>query len=1492
MQLDQGFVNHVLNSIEDLELPLLVWGITDGALSEDEVLQVIRDAQDTHKHAPIDVDEEDILDELHEQALIFKIPATLPRRYRTRFAEALRLTSHLRQLFPPYGRTSPAEQPSNWWCQGPQLVADFRLHTASRRYPTRDIPVEAVLSELRQSQQWGSVQDRLATALIGERDLSAFQVAATKGILQSLTSPHSTGVIVGAGTGSGKTLAFYLPAFSLMGSAAQPGGKARVHTLALYPRTELLRDQLREALVNSRSVEQALLSENRRPLRIGALYKDTLRTAKSLDNPGMGERAWKRRSDGFICPYLTCPTCTVGDLLWANSDRNSDSEQLTCLNCASRIPSGRLGLTRQSLSRTPPDLLFTTTEMLNRHSTNPYLGRLLGWIGKDKPSLVLLDEVHTYTGPHGAQVALLLRRWQHAVGKRVTFVGLSATLKNAMPFFAELTGLTYDAVEYVEPHPSHMQEEGREYAIVLRGDPVSGASLLSTSIQTAMLFGRVLDPQSDPRLYGSTGFLFTDDLDVTNRFYDNLREAEGNVASRIGRKAVLAGLRSPDLPHHDARYQDGQSWDLMDKIGHRLDGNLHTGQLVVGRTSSQDAGIDLNADLTVATASLEVGFNDPRVGLVLQHKSPHDAAAFLQRKGRAGRQRGTRPITIVTLSDYGRDRLSYQGYEALFAPELSARNLPIRNRYVLKIQASQALLDWLGRDLQRAHPGQNLRTLLTAPYEQQSPPDASARTWVLDRLGALLADQRIQDRLARHLQTSLQIDADEAQAVLWEQPRSLMLAVIPTALRRLLSHWRALREDPGATAGALLPEFITRTLFEPLNVPEVELDLPFAATGDDERLPIAKALREAVPGRVSRRYGYQHKSHRTWLPVPAEGDVLELTRDLVPQYRIEGTWYPPAQAPEGLVVLRPYQVRLSEPGPEIEDRSQGAPRWVTQIVTPSSNPTMEAQAVNLSGWKARVLTIGFYSHAAGNPVEVRRMSYGAECDIARNNPISKERRSIRYTFEGKRAALGFSLAVDGVGVSIKQLDLTLPLVQQYLASPQWRSQAFFRTVAEDYQLAKITNIFQRNWLALIYITTFSLEGVTGKSMPAQTHTSLADGSWRDELATILGVLYRDESATESQATTRLVNDLMELSRNPDVIAALNRAGELLVVEDVAARTHALARRAYRDTFAAALLAAALKACPDAQEGDLIVDVLPSTTSEGSDTIWLTETSIGGLGVIEQLIRAYAADPRRFWSLVGGALRPNEFEYTDSTVTRLLKDVVEERPHGRAALAMARVRAAGSAGEADQALRELRAAWTDLDGAPRHSAVATVSTRLLRPGSNQGTDAACLELLNKWTLLEEQLGFEVDARVIAYAVGSGHLQVSQQPLRADQAFSMMWPRGAQARSHHLEYYQPYVAPEQPVFLDRRLISIAHDDQLPRIDVTQAEWQKQYQQLLAEEGAVDLVCPVTERSALSSALAQVPALPIDRGYLRIYGEIENLVRESSELVVRVELQEVEQ
>ncbi|WP_229072216.1 protein DpdJ [Actinoplanes sp. DH11] len=1462
----------ILDDLEDLELPLLTWGVTSGVISHDEVIAVIENR--IYQPGVSALMAEDVLAELLQRGLAMKVPATSPPTYRTRLAETVRLTASLRQILP----FRIKDWSGNWWEGEPRLVADYRLHVERRRYPARNIPVAKVIDELRppDGPALDARQQAVIKALLGGRDLARFQVESSIAIRRDLALGGGRAVIVGAGTGSGKTLSFYLPALLAMSDHAQTR-RTGVHTLALYPRNELLRDQLREAVANTSAINLALAEHGTRGLRIGVLYGDTaydnddFRLSSAQGGRGRG---WARHGTDPVCPYLKCPTCR-GDLIWAEMDRVAvkPRERLRCTapDCA-QPPIDHLVLTRRTLRENPPDLLFTSTEMLNRTSTDPGQAPLLGWTGGRVPRLVLLDEAHTYSGMHGAQVALLLRRWRSGLGRQqLTIVGLSATLRDAADFFSDLTGVDRHNVDYLSPHPDDMEEEGRQYAMALRVDPVSRVSPLSTTIQAAMLHARVLDPRGSEWLYGSRGFLFTDDLDVTNRLYNDLADAEGNGPN--GNSSVLAGLRSKDRGANGAQYLDGQRWDLVNTIGRQLDPDRKRYGLRVGRTSSQDTGVDQDADLVVATASLEVGVDDDRVGLVVQHKAPRDAASFLQRRGRAGRRRLTRPWTVVTLSDFGRDRLTYQAYDQLFDPELPARRLPVGNRFVLKIQAAQSMLDWIAR---RARC--DSRRAVTAPAKGKDRHwDAQA---VIDQLKLLLADGRIQKELAVWLRRSLGVPADEVTALMWEAPRSLMLGVAPTVLRRLESRWAA--TEPGAEPNTLLPEFVTRTLFDSLNLPEVTFRLPFE-NADDVPMPIERALREAVPGRASRRFGFRTAWDRTWLPLPpGTSSDLEITT-FTEQYEDEGHWQPPGRPP--IRVLRPHIIKLSPPPPDVKDQSQATPVWASEFVPDHLN---EGAVPKPSLWEDRVRSVGFATGAAGNPVEVRRMTTGANC----NTMIGKGSfsRKVEYRYDDEPAALGFRMDVDAIRFTAAALDPSDERVATYLRSPQWRFLAFKATLVADPKLDEAdVNVFARGWLALVYTTAYALLRCSGGGRdPEAAHRSLTNGRWADRVDEVLNAIYRSEGGV---GPNRLAGDLRNLATQRVVRDAVDQHSRLLWCDDIDVQTADLARRAYRDTVAAAILAAAQRACPDAQDGDLTVDVIAPESPDGIATVWLSETSIGGLGIITQLAPYYQEDPRRFWSLVDSALAPSDYEYLHDTLIQLLRHVVDN-PGSAAAQQIDVLRDPPSAGAAENALSELKLAWAAIDGHPRQQAVSALSTRLLRKGTDRGTDRLVLDLMSVWDETQQRLGFEVDAAVFAYLVGTGTIPVSGLDSRrfgADQVYSLLWPRGADARSQQLVHYQPF-APG--ALLDRLLVQAAHDERLPRIDVTEPGWRERYIAEITSSGAVRLTAPVEKMAAVTAAMRLVPATPVDHGALRVYGDVRSLDREAGQMSCVVEIREFAQ
>lgn len=82
---------------------------------------------------------------------------------------------------------------------------------------------------------------------------------------------------------------------------------------------------------------------------------------------------------------------------------------------------------RQQIIANPPDILLTNYVMLELLLTRPYERALIS-SAKDLRFLVL-DELHTYRGRQGADVAMLVRRASQAFGsKRIQYVGTSATI--------------------------------------------------------------------------------------------------------------------------------------------------------------------------------------------------------------------------------------------------------------------------------------------------------------------------------------------------------------------------------------------------------------------------------------------------------------------------------------------------------------------------------------------------------------------------------------------------------------------------------------------------------------------------------------------------------------------------------------------------------------------------------------------------------------------------------------------------------------------------------------------------------------------------------------------------------------------------------------------------------------------------------------------------------------------------------------------------------
>jgi superfamily II DNA or RNA helicase len=1491
----------LLTRLELTEAKLLTWGVVDGSFTREEICSEI---ERLASECGIDDDPERLLETLIEERLLFEFNDQGRLRYRSRMAEAVRLFARLRQI-----------RPWNTWQTAPTLVSDFRFAVAPRVYPARDIAAREAIATVQERTALPPVgQKALAAMLRIDGDaltLAAFQLKATVQILGDLQTRSTRAVIVTAGTGTGKTKAFYLPALShIAGMISRQSFWTKV--LALYPRNELLKDQYSETFSEIVLINEACERDLPRRITIGVLFQDTPKAAtfEALES-------WKNQGR-YICPSLHCPKCADGSLEWTNTDIRTQREALTCMRCGFRSNERDVVLTRKSLDERPPDILFSTTEMLNRCMSDSRRSALFGVGQPNAPKLVLLDEVHTYEGTHGAQVAYLLRRWRWALRRNVQFTGLSATLENPHDFFSQLTGVPPSLVVHVPGNETEVR--GMEYQLALRGDPVSATALLSTTIQAAMLLRRTLDSRADEEgtLFGTRAYVFTDNLDVVNRLYFDLRDAEGDGPTSPG--VTLASYRRHALAQARERLQQGQSWKLAEDIGHDL-----TRRMVITRTSSQDTGVDRRADVIVATASLEVGYNDPSVGAVIQHKAPRDMASFLQRKGRAGRRPDIRPWIVVSLSDYGRDRFTYESYDQLFSPKLQARILPVDSRYVMRMQAVFVLMDWLCRKMPSNMPVGSVWMDFSGPSAE---PWTERQAWHRAFLSEVLNSPALRSEFASYLKGALKIDDDDATAVLWEPPRSILMSVVPTLLRRLETGWRRVPLPSGDSETDLiannspLPDFIPPTLFSELSLPEVTI-LP-KQHGITATMPILQAMQIMAPGNVTRRFApFANCLH--WYPPP---DMNQSTQDME-----VNTWCPDSERigefqmldGSGNVVdvpcVRPMRFEPAAAPSHIRATSKGFLIWRTQIFAPGDGLRHAVPRNCL--WSRFLDHIEFYTHAQNSHVTVRRFAIGAQAIIGFVRSRSPDRTiniDFTETDKGRPAGAGFTQDVDGIVVRFRYP----PSLRVGVSDPNQdkirslRTAYFRHLVRSDAVLKRLANDFQLSWLSQMYLSAITAEALEARVSLEEAHTRLVSQGLGPEMVRVLDVIFQtlrqdeeeehdkapefqtqrqDEEQEHDKAPEQKTRARLEaLARDPQVS---NRIAEVATVLWQEPDWNDWARERFRATLGAALLDAFQRCSRQSDIESLWLDLHPGpraadTQQEagGLEELWITEQTPGGAGIVERVLQRFAEDPMRFFRLAQEALGAGDLELVDSEISRLVRRCQE--PSLRAILRQ--VRESVTNEDLRGNIESLRVELQREGFIANHAVMASLHSRVLRPGTNEDFDAELHAILTEWRREEERLGIEIDLRVISYVFGR-HRRLHQalpflpelnleDPQWRYQAYaSILWPRGNVVRSHTLSWWNPFATSLPP---DRYLVLDCLEETGEAVDIEDGAWREKIRQALAERAEATLVAPA-EHPALRRAIISLVAEALEVGFLLVFPRIEGVRRDGNKLELRIACRE---
>ena len=505
--------------------------------------------------------------------------------------------------------------------------------------------------------------------------------------------------------------------------------------------------------------------------------------------------------------------------------------------------------------------------------------------------------------------------------------------------------------------------------------------------------------------------------------------------------------------------------------------------------------------------------------------------------------------------------------------------------------------------------------------------------------------------------------------------------------------------------------------------------------------------------------------------------------------------------------------------------------------------------------------------------------------------------------EEREAAVGFSQESDAIVFRFRLpddvgLSADHPNAKKIRA---FRAALFQHRVQNDPRLVQRANYFQLNWLAQVYLSTLAYRAVSNGQTLAVAHQEISAGDVVQSLSRVLDMVFQSLVLPDGQQQSpRLRDAMLDLLQDHAVTGSLAECARVLwEAPDDGWWQWAIER--YKSSLGGALLEACVLSCPQMEAGDLYLDVDPGPRPPESPPlppgiceVWISEATIGGGGVVEELLRTYVADPRRFFRIAESALAPSDFELVDLELTRLLH-LSDSDAEIQAVLAG--VRAAENLADLTAAEFALRRTLSRKGVMVTHAVLSALHARVLRPGSSPTSDRLMRQMVRDWEATEAALGIELDPRVFAYLASQSSsvqsdlaaivpLPANDPAWRFQTIYGLLWPRGYQVRAQGLSCYNPF-AEAAPA--DREiLLDLLHQEE-PAIAL-EPGYERAVERGLATHGSVKLVTTTPQRQELKNAILSICASAVEADYLHLYPAVVAVALQSGNMSVTLDVREV--
>jgi len=280
---------------------------------------------------------------------------------------------------------------------------------------------------------------------------------------------------------------------------------------------------------------------------------------------------------------------------------------------------------RKKIREALPKVIFTNPDMLHL-ALNPFHKKWEGFFRNLR--YIVIDEIHTYRGIFGSNVAHVIRRLNRICrywGSHPQFIAASATIANPSELAEELTGLPFKTVEH-----SGAPRAGRYFVFV---NPLE-----SPYTETMRLFIQCLEA-------GLRTIVFTKARKITELIYswtiNNVPELEGKISP----------YRAGFLPRERREIEE----------------KLFQGELL---------GV-------ISTSALELGVDIGGLDCCILCGYPGSVASTWQRAGRVGRHGQESIVVMIAIPD-AIDQYYIRHPDAFFEKSHEAAVIDPENRNILK----------------------------------------------------------------------------------------------------------------------------------------------------------------------------------------------------------------------------------------------------------------------------------------------------------------------------------------------------------------------------------------------------------------------------------------------------------------------------------------------------------------------------------------------------------------------------------------------------------------------------------------------------------------------------------------------------------------------------------------------------------------------------------------------------------------------------------------